>query len=244
MDNEQLCRFLEWDSRFFGFRIARCQANRLTPANISRIEEWCEQQQVQCLYFLADSSDPATGNLAARHGFRFVDIRLTLERDLGDRPSRAGMAPPIHLSKKEDVDDLAAIARSSHTDSRFYFDTRFPRERCDTLYDTWLRKSCLEGYANAVLVAEQDLRPVGYISCTVTDGVGQIGLIGVADSARGRGHGSRLVRSALAWFEQNQASRIRVVTQGRNVQAQRLYQHCGFITASVELWHHRWLDER
>jgi hypothetical protein len=31
-----------------------------------------------------------------------------------------------------------------------------------------------------------------------------------------------------------------VVTQARNVPAQRLYQKCGFITRSVELWFHRW----
>ena len=31
-----------------------------------------------------------------------------------------------------------------------------------------------------------------------------------------------------------------VVTQGRNVAAQRLYQSAGFRTAAVQLWHHCW----
>jgi dTDP-4-amino-4,6-dideoxy-D-galactose acyltransferase len=29
-------------------------------------------------------------------------------------------------------------------------------------------------------------------------------------------------------------------TQGRNIVMQRLFQKCGFVTRSVELWYHRW----
>ena len=36
---------------------------------------------------------------------------------------------------------------------------------------------------------------------------------------------------------------IDVVTQGRNYSAQRLYQRCGFITQSTELWYHKWLKK-
>ena len=33
---------------------------------------------------------------------------------------------------------------------------------------------------------------------------------------------------------------MKVVTQGRNIAGQRLYQRCGFLTRSVELWYHKW----
>lgn len=236
MDNP-LCQFLDWDSNFFGFRIGRVKPNRLTPGDEKYIHTWCETEQIRCLYFLADSGDPVTSTLASQHGFRLVDVRMTLELS---RNASNRMAPSIRPARAEDVAGLAEIARSSHTDSRFYFDERFPRERCDHLYETWIRRSCLEGFADAVLVAEQDSRPAGYITCSLSAGVGSVGLIAVADWARGAGHGSGLVRSALAWFEERNVSAVRVVTQGRNVQAQRLYQRCGFVTASVELWHHRW----
>jgi ribosomal protein S18 acetylase RimI-like enzyme len=36
--------------------------------------------------------------------------------------------------------------------------------------------------------------------------------------------------------------RVSVVTQGRNVAAQKLYQSCGFTTCSVQLWYHWWLE--
>lgn len=55
------------------------------------------------------------------------------------------------------------------------------------------------------------------------------------------GVGGSLVRQALredaaAW----EARRLGVATQGRNVQAQRLYQRCGFFTRSLGLSYHRW----
>jgi ribosomal protein S18 acetylase RimI-like enzyme len=31
-----------------------------------------------------------------------------------------------------------------------------------------------------------------------------------------------------------------VVTQGRNIASQRLYQKHGFVTQSIQLWYHRW----
>jgi ribosomal protein S18 acetylase RimI-like enzyme len=134
---------------------------------------------------------------------------------------------------------LRAIARASHGDTRFYADERFPRERCGELYDTWIRRSC-EGWADAVLVVERNDAPAGYVSVHRRDGSGSIGLIGVAEEQRGRGVGEALVRGALAWCAGEELARCTVVTQGRNVGAQRLFQRCGFRTSEVDLWFHRW----
>jgi hypothetical protein len=49
-----------------------------------------------------------------------------------------------------------------------------------------------------------------------------------------------MVLAALDWFEMQGAKETTVVTQGRNVAAQRLYQQCGFITKTVQFWFHKW----
>ena len=51
------CRFLDWDSDFFGRRMARANVNRLTPESLRQIQSWCDSQRIDCLYFLADSAD-------------------------------------------------------------------------------------------------------------------------------------------------------------------------------------------
>jgi dTDP-4-amino-4,6-dideoxy-D-galactose acyltransferase len=68
-------------------------------------------------------------------------------------------------------------------------------------------------------------------------------LVGVSEKARGRGLGRELLINAIRWFSAEGVEVVTVVTQGRNVGAQRLYQRCGFTTRSAELWFHRWSSE-
>ena len=62
----------------------------------------------------------------------------------------------------------------------------------------------------------------------------------MAAEQRGIGLGTHLVNAALQFMLEKGRSRATVVTQGRNVASQRLYQRCGFITHAVELYYHRW----
>jgi dTDP-4-amino-4,6-dideoxy-D-galactose acyltransferase len=243
-----LCQFLEWDTEFFGFRIARVLANRLTADDLPPMLDWCAAQQIRCLYLLASSNDLDTARIAAEQRFRFVDIRTTLGCSL-NKPVPE-MAKPvlevafqIRTARPEDIGPLAAIARYSHTDSRFYSDPDFPRERCAQLYETWFEKS-FRGYAKTILVAERDSTPVGYITCDWSGDTGQIGLIAVAECSRGMGIGEALVHSSLKAFQDQGLKQAIVVTQGRNLAAQRMYQRCGFLTGSVELWYHAWFPQQ
>jgi dTDP-4-amino-4,6-dideoxy-D-galactose acyltransferase len=234
------CRLLEWDSAFFGRRIARLDRGRLTAAEAAATLEWCRGQRVDCLYFLADADDGPTVAAAEAHGFRLVDVRLTLERP-------GGMVPPAEPDVRPwadaDLPGLRALAAVSHADTRFYFDPGFAREKCAALYATWIDKSC-HGYADQVLTAGPPGEPLGYVTCHLgKDGEGQIGLIGVAAAAQGQGLGGRLVRAAVRWLHDHGMVRVAVVTQGRNGRAQRLYQRCGFVTRSLQLWYHCWPGE-
>jgi dTDP-4-amino-4,6-dideoxy-D-galactose acyltransferase len=231
------CRFLEWDSDFFSHRIARVEGSRLASDTVQQIFDWCAQHRIDCLYLRADSNDAETIRVADAMQFQLVDVRLTFERALA-------IAPPLPASIRSwceaDLATLASIAGVSHSDSRFYFDGHFPRERCDQLYRVWIERSC-HGWADAVLVAELEGCPAGYVSCHLeTDDTGSIGLIAVAPEHRGAGLGTHLVNAALQFMLGKGRSRAIVVTQGRNVASQRLYQRCGFVTQSVELYYHRW----
>jgi ribosomal protein S18 acetylase RimI-like enzyme len=84
----------------------------------------------------------------------------------------------------------------------------------------------------------------GYISCYgIEDEVSQIGLLAIDAPARGQGLGTRLVNAALSWSSTCSYKRIRVVTQGRNNSAVKLYDRCGFERVRREWWYHRWFTE-
>ena len=244
MGVEFICEYLEWDSQFFGRRIARVKESRITQQSIHEIDSWCRLHRIDCLYFLADSKDRQSTELAQENMFRFVDARMTFELSLsvhdaeGKEPSVA-----IRSAAERDIPTLQAIARRSHRDSRFYYDGNFLESLCDELYETWIKKSC-DGWAKNVLVAVEGNAIHGYLTCHLTDArSGAIGLVGVAEHAQGKGVGKNLLLSAVCWFARQGVEKISVATQGRNVRAQRLYQRAGFVTRSLEIWFHRWFSE-
>jgi dTDP-4-amino-4,6-dideoxy-D-galactose acyltransferase len=233
------CKLLEWDSSFFGFRIAQVTDNRLDPAAIEEVERWCVEHEIRCAYLLADATDPATTLLAEDHGFRMVDVRITFEHSL-EQPARPSV--PLKVASGADLEPLLPLARQSFRDTRFYADPGFPGERVDQLYAEWIRASDDGPMGDAVLVAERDGSMAGAITCVRGEEAGEIGLIMVDPSARGLGVGSDLVAGALEWLHEAGSPRVEVQTQARNVGAQRLYQRAGFLTSQVDIWLHRWFD--
>ncbi len=246
MQSIEPCQILEWDSQFFGRTIGRVNEHRLDPQRMATILKWCKDYAVECLYFLADSDHPDTIRLAGIYGFRLVDIRVALQCRVADCQTQSISSPldsmRVRPADPSDIPALQAIARKSHTDSRFYADECFSRETCADLYAVWIKRSC-EGYADCVLVAEQNGQPVGYCSCHLHDTQGQIGLVGICEQARGQGLGRHLTQQAVRWFAEQGVAVVNVVTQGRNVTAQRLYQRCGFLVQSVHLWYHKWMPD-
>jgi ribosomal protein S18 acetylase RimI-like enzyme len=226
---------LDWDTTFWGINIARVNGNTMTATVAGRLDEWARAAGVECLFFLGRTDDPATPPAAEAAGFRLVDVRVELARRTAD----AGSARTIRLFEARDLDDLARIARSSHELTRFYADPHFPRKRCAEFYELWIRRST-EGWADATtLVAEEQGRAVGYVSCH-DESPARIGLIGVDGRARRQGHGRNLVLGAVGWAQRQDRDEMTVVTQGRNVAAQRLFEECGFRARSVDVWFHKW----
>jgi dTDP-4-amino-4,6-dideoxy-D-galactose acyltransferase len=237
------CTFLNWDTDFFGFRTARVNDQHLTPDSVHEIDLWCQAEAIDCLYFLADPNDSQTVRLAEDHGYRFVDLRLTFERKLGD-DEVLPLSNTIRPFTQSDLEPLIQIARGSYTDSRFYFDPCFPRAKCDLFYETWICNSTNgSGFADVTLVAELNGLTAGFITCKCRETIGHIGLVGVAEAARGRSLGLALVNNALQWFREQGMTSVQVVTQGRNIIAQRLYQRCGFLTSDLGLWYHKWFND-
>jgi dTDP-4-amino-4,6-dideoxy-D-galactose acyltransferase len=242
MERTSVCRFLPWDSEFFGFRIGRVESDRLSAGTIDAVMAWCAAHAIDCLYLLSDAGDHGTDQLAQAAGFQKVDVRLTLVHSLMGKALKGieDEDPAVRECRPQDVLALAAVARASHTDSRFYADPNFARSRCDALYETWLTQNCRSS-AHQVLIAQWQDQPVGYISFRrVDERYGEIELLGVSAAVRGRGLGRRLVYAALRVLAGQGLAEVAVVTQERNTAARQLYQHTGFMVHRAQFWYHRW----
>jgi dTDP-4-amino-4,6-dideoxy-D-galactose acyltransferase len=241
-----LCELLPWDTEFFCCRIARVCGDTLKEDQALQIDEWSRSHRIRCLYFLSRVDDPATIQIAERHGFGLVDIRVTFECGAMNAHDPAQPGPPAGVSIRPvqpgDLPGLQAMARTGHRETRFFSDSHFPRPRVEDFYTTWITLET-QGRAQIVWVAASAAnQPLGYVSCHLDPACreGQIGLVGVSPEVRGRGIGKSLVLAALGWFKTQGAHEVTVVTQGNNRAARRLYQQCGFLGRDLQLWYHKW----
>jgi ribosomal protein S18 acetylase RimI-like enzyme len=243
------CDLLTWDSEFFGRKIGSVRGTRLNAAQMTEVMRWAEEVNVDCLYLLADPTDPETIRLAERNQFYFQSVRMVLERSLQTLddillPPAEGIT--LRSGTPNDLPHLRPIARSAYHLTRFFTDPCFPRERSAELYDIWLTKNLHHEMADEVVVAEVDGRPVGYTSCQLAKGTdsreGVIQLVGVDETMRGGRIGQRVLVQACAWLRDHGMTTVSVTTQGHNVPAVRFYERLGFMTRHVQFWYHKWFQ--
>lgn len=233
---------LDWDSRHFGFEVAKIAAGVSTGQEFQAALDYCRAASVRCVYFLANSKDVDSWTRAIGVGFRPVDVRVELDRAELVGSVRSPDEEPADLATEAELPDLLRLARVAFTESRFYRDKNFPPGKAEELFALWTERGVREPQFFTVM-RRHESSPAGFLTGRVTDdGSGHIDLVAVSDELRGRGIGARLLAAALGEFRRRGCRAVSVATQGSNTAAQRLYQAQGFRTRSVHLWFHLWIQ--
>jgi dTDP-4-amino-4,6-dideoxy-D-galactose acyltransferase len=237
--SEPLIAELEWDSAFFGFPIARTVRGRLGPAEMDAALSACRERGVRCLYLLTAADDERTSMLAQERGFRLHDVRLELDCVIDDLP-RMPVAATIRRALPEQRCALELLARERFGASRFFADPGFSDGRASDLFVAFLARGLAT--EDRFVLTDQDAHGL-VVGLLQPDGrAGAIELIGVTAVAEGTGLAAALIDAAHREFVAAARTHSEVVTQARNVSAQRLYQRLGYRTRRAGLWFHRWFD--
>lgn len=237
-----IAHLLPWDSAHFGYTIAQADIETFTL----ELQDWCRGNKVDCLYFLAQPGDDSTVLDLEDAGAHLTDMRIVLGCNLNYPPL------PIHLPNRNisispaQGDDLVQLGESiKFPYSRFYYDVHFRRGDVNQMFRLWIENSYI---ADETLVARVDSKPVGLITCKVREPsmtaptlTGDIVLVGVDPTCQSIGVATDLGYQALAWLKDHDCDEVYVVTQGRNIAAQRLYQRLGFMTEQIKLYYHVWI---
>lgn len=232
---------LPWDSNHFGFPIGRLLPTSVSDAELLDATRTADLSGIRCLYWLSDPDDSQVA-LGESAGFKVVDVRVELAANVGSRAPDRDEATTLREAGESDLVALKSLASRSHRNTRFYTDGSFPTDRADALYGTWIEKSFKDPRQD-VLTSGPVGEPSGYIAFGISeDGNGEIGLVAVADSHRGKGLGSALVSSAVGRLARQGIDHVSVVTQGANQAAHRLYNALGFSERGRLVWLHRWFE--
>ena len=150
--------------------------------------------------------------LAAR-GFSSQTRLVTMVKS--DRALPEDLVPDVRVRtvRSDDIADLLRIDRAAFTPP------------------WWLSRDSLErmqAESICFLVAEQELRPVGYAEARLTRYGAHIGRLAVTPVLQGRGIGRRLLGESLSCLWQRGVSQVTLNTQEANRTSRQLYRRLGF----------------
>jgi dTDP-4-amino-4,6-dideoxy-D-galactose acyltransferase len=233
--------FLPWDTNFFNHRIGRVFSHNLSETEADQVDAWALNNDIDCIYYLAEGIDHTSSIAAENHHYHQVDLRVTYHIDLSGSEEFDININHVREAKEADLPQLREMTRHNHQISRFFADDHFEREKCMQLYEIWIERDFHAQDHLLWVWADKD-RPVGYTSVHLkkNDNTAEIGLVGVHPEFRGRGMGKDLQLWVLMNLKNMNINSVEVATQGRNVYAQNLYQKCGYRVKSINLWYHKW----
>lgn len=239
-----LVKKLAWDTEFFGVGVGYVSSRNLTENIYKKTHRFAISNDIKILEYLCNCHDRESVQVAERHGFHFVDIRLTFE--VRTKEMEADTLPEgfaFGLATSEHIEELKKVGSNIYKDSRYYFDGHFDPQRINEFYRGWVEKAVLGTFDDVCYCVFKGDKPVGF--CTLRYAKlesANIGLVGFSEDFQGLGLGKKLMKHVISESAAKGIKKIFVVTQGRNYSAQRLYQSAGFKTFSTELWYHKWLS--
>jgi ribosomal protein S18 acetylase RimI-like enzyme len=237
-----LIKIKEWDSKFFGFKVAYLSCMHLTERIMHRINNFIKEENITLLEYPCNCHDNRSVIVAEKSGFHFADIRLTYHRYLKEKKATDLDGLTFEKATEVDIPGLRSISRDFYRDSRYFFDSNFDVAKTRLFFQRWIEKGVRGEFDDECWCLYNKHIPVAF--CTIRydkQNVAHIGLFGVAQQYQGSGLGKKILNSVFNVLIDNSINDIYVVTQGRNYDAQRLYQSAGFKTESTQLWYHKWI---
>jgi ribosomal protein S18 acetylase RimI-like enzyme len=224
---------LAWDTAFWGFPVGRVVGSLDAPA----VDAWAAANAVACVYLRLDDEASAVRG-AEDAGFHLVEARLRMTYERANAvPPRREFAGVVRESRDRDDEALRELTRRMRYASRFAYDPRFAA-RAGDYFEAWIE------HADVALVAENEGRVLGYITCRIPDeGVhASFGIVAVDESARERGVGTALLEAGADWLLSRGMASVSVDVAARNIATLRYVERFGFLASRFELWFHKWYE--
>lgn len=241
-----IIRVLKWDSKFWRKKTATIFTPVINKKVIKRISIFIEKNKIKFCSFLCNSNHAESVNLAELNKFKLTDIRLTFEKDIKlVKKTKNNNDYNFSLATKKNIKELEKIVNNIYQSSRYYYDINFDKVKVNHYYKDWVKKSVLGLFDDYCLIlnSKKYNKIIGFVSLRINnDNSASIGLIGINKEFEGRGFGSIIMKNLFYHLYLKKVKKLYVVTQGRNIRAQRLYQKNDFIIKSSGIWYHKWLN--
>jgi RimJ/RimL family protein N-acetyltransferase len=230
---------LEWESRVLDRRMGAIAAD----ADVERALDEAAERGFEFLLCKVSTAEIGIAQALERHGFSLVETIVHYEFDCRREVPQVETPFVIRPATESDREASVALARTAFTGhfGRFHSDPRFTRDEATRVYEEWIRSS-FDGWADAIFVAEDEGRVIGFVSCRRTEERRMRVSIAFIDAAY-RNHGLlRAFGAAVMRQYRDSADTIDGPTHIRNLAVQRAYLALGWMLRESAYTFHRWLS--
>lgn len=224
---------LSWDSDFFGIEVGSIRIG--SSVELAQLIE--SSKSFDLVYVF--SNKPIN-----HERLNLVDEKLTYTQPL-KRQTNIEDNENVNIStyenSKVDILALKLLAREAGIFSRFYTDEKIDNKFYISLYDKWLENSVKGEMAIQVYVASVKERLAGLITLQKKDEkTSRIGLIATSKEMRGKKVASSLIDKIISGSLEKGFKNVEVITQKRNLPANKLYESKGFVVKDLQYIYHLW----
>ncbi len=230
--------YLDWDSKFFGYPIARITLDNNGNDQLDYIFNQLALKKYRLTYFFIPPEEKEIIQKIIKLGCILVDQKTVYAKKTEKYHKFTNEI--IEFQEEELNENLITLALQSGIYSRYRNDKNFVNNEYEKLYIEWLTKSINKTNAFKTLVAKKENEIIGFATLGEKNEVADIGLVAVDDKFRGRGIGSDLIHTADSIAIEMGYKTIRVVTQLQNFSACKLYEKSGFTAESIINVYHYW----
>ncbi len=232
---------LEWDTRFFGYKIAGIKTFGLGLDRLNNIIARLREENFKLAYCFADPEDRISNDSFRLANAYPADEKVTYSSPIKDENIFPDSGNIIPYNLNYSLEQLKSLALQSGVYSRFRTDPGFRNNEFEKLYLEWIEKSVNKILSSEVLIYKESQEILGFITLVIHNDIGSIGLIAVDENQRGKAIGKKLVNAAFHYFNDRKIQEIEVVTQKANYMACRFYESCGFEIKSIVNIYHLWI---
>ena len=212
---------LDWDSRFFGIKIARISPD-LQEEQLEMVEANLASHDVRLAYFNSTFSVPDSEFFESQ----LLDERVSLVKKLKNKkPWNSG----IKLYGLDFLsNDMRNLSRRVAESSRFFHDERIPNSKVYEMYEIWLMKSVEKKMATEIIIYEKDDKILGFATIKgVDDQKALVPLLAVAADHEGKGISFFLMQAVETYLLENNFKYLMSETQATNKKALKVYERFG-----------------
>ena len=229
---------LNWDSDFFNRKIGKIifSSNGRIEELIKSLEK-AKLMNYDLIYVFSDPDFVIEDEILQRFNGNLIDTKLKYHRRIPSEISSFNLKVSIFDSKIPTA-DLINLALTSGDYSRFQKDKRFTESDFIRLYTTWLIKSITKEIADEVFVYIENDKILGFITLSIKNSRGEVGLFAVFKDAQGKGIGTKLLVKVYKYLLDHKIDQLYIPTQKENIPACRFYAKKGFHIISEQSIYH------